>query len=394
MRIAVVAPTEIPARRANTMQVMKMTQALSSLGHHVRLAAPTTRPADANALAASWEELARHYGLQSSFPIDWLPSQPRLRRYDFSLRAITWARHWKAELIFTRLPQAAAYASFLGMKTIFEIHDLPQGTLGPLLFRGFLKGKGALRLVVITQALATDLNRRFAAPRSTPFTVIAPDGVDLERYEGMPTTDQARAELGQKPHLALPQQIGPQNFVAGYTGHLYPGRGSQHLLDLAARLPDIIFLIVGGEPHDVKRLREQARNRKLDNVILTGFVPNAELPRLQAACDVLLMPYQRRVAASSGGDISRYLSPMKLFEYLACERAIVSSDLPVLREALNPNNAILLPPDDLDAWADALRKLQADPEYGAAFAQQARLDASGYTWNSRVARILQGLESR
>ncbi|MBN1147705.1 MAG: glycosyltransferase family 4 protein [Anaerolineales bacterium] len=394
MKIAVIAPTEIPARRANTLQVMKMTQALASLGHSVRLAAPTTRFTETRTIANNWEELARHYGLQRSFPIDWLPSHPRLRRYDFGLRAILWARRWGAELLYTRLPQAAASASLLGMKTIFEIHDLPQGSLGPWLLRGFLKGRGAQRLVVITQALATDLSRRFAAPGSTPFTVIAPDGVDLERYENLPSTRQARAELEQETHPALSMQLGPQHFVAGYTGHLYPGRGTTQLLELAARLPDIIFLIAGGEPHDVNRLRDQAKNRELENVILTGFVPNAELPRLQAACDVLLMPYQQRVAASSGGDISRYLSPMKLFEYLACERAILSSDLPVLREALNSSNAILLPADDLDAWVDALRNLHTNPDYGAALARQARLDAERYTWKSRAARILEGLEAR
>ena len=90
------------------------------------------------------------------------------------------------------------------------------------------------------------------------------------------------------------------------------------------------FLIVGGEPQDVENLRQRVRVIGLKNVILTGFVPNARLPLYQAACDVLLMPYQRQVAASSGGDIARYLSPMKLFEYMACERPIISSDLPVL----------------------------------------------------------------
>jgi len=41
MKIALIAPSEIPARRANTMQVMKMAQAMTILGHDVRMAAPT-----------------------------------------------------------------------------------------------------------------------------------------------------------------------------------------------------------------------------------------------------------------------------------------------------------------------------------------------------------------
>ncbi len=144
-------------------------------------------------------------------------------------------------------------------------------------------------------------------------------------------------------------------FTAGYTGHLYAGRGGELMIELAARLPEITFLLVGGEPPDVARLQAKVNARQLDNVILTGFIPNADLPLYQAACDVLLMPYQKPVAASSGGDIAPYLSPMKLFEYLACGRAILSSDLPVLREVLNPANAVLLDPETSRAWAAALR---------------------------------------
>ena len=133
--------------------------------------------------------------------------------------------------------------------------------------------------------------------------------------------------------------------------------------------------------------------RRLDNVILTGFIPNADLPLYQAACDVLLMPYQKHVAASSGGDIAAYLSPMKLFEYLACGRAILSSDLPVLREVLNPDNAVLLDPEDVEGWAAALRLLQNDAHLRAMLGEQARRDAALYTWEARAGAILAGLEA-
>ena len=121
-------------------------------------------------------------------------------------------------------------------------------------------------------------------------------------------------------------------------------------------------------------------------------MPNADLPLYQAACDVLLMPYQRRVAASSGGDIALYLSPMKLFEYLACGRPIISSDLPVLQEVLNPQNAILVAPEDQNAWEKALRELKTSPGLGERLGGQARCDAARYTWEIRARRIFAGLE--
>lgn len=386
MKIAVIAPTHIPARRANTLQVMKMTQALASMGHSVRLVAPgIPQPGEEG---CGWEDLARQYGLQRSFPLEWLAASPRLRRYDFSWRAVRRARQWRADLLYTRLPQAASMASILGMPTILEMHDLPQGKVGPWMFRLFLRGHGAKRMVVITRTLAIDLAQRLGAPGSPPFTIIAPDGVDLARYNGLPEPAQARQRLNQSGKLGLASL--PERFTAGYTGHFYPGRGQELLMTLAEQLPEITFLLAGGEPKDVARLQAQAKG--LSNVILTGFIPNVDLPLYQAACDALLMPYQRQVAASSGGDIARYLSPMKLFEYLACGRAILCSDLAVLREILDPENAVLLPPNDVQAWATALRSLQAEPERRKQLAAKARQAAVLYTWEARAARVLDGIE--
>jgi glycosyltransferase involved in cell wall biosynthesis len=403
MKIAIVAPTEIPARRANTLQVMKMAQAFSAEGHPVRLAAPSARrprnptdfPASDGGHSTStnqvWEDLARHYGLKHPFAVEWLYSNPRLRRYDYGWRAVSWARRWQASLLYTRLPQAATISSLLGFPTILEVHDIPCGTAGPWIFRKFLQGKGARRLVIITQALASDLSDRFGREFSPPFVVIAPDGVDLERYQHQPGPEQAREALARASTSGPPVNLHPDRFTVGYTGHLYSGRGGNLLLELAGCLPDISFLIVGGEPEQVNAMQADADSRGLENLLLTGFVPNADLPLYQAACDVLLMPYQEKVEASSGGDISRYLSPMKLFEYLACERAIVSSDLPVLQEVLNHENAVLLPSGSPQAWVKAIRDLELNPELRLRLARHARQDASRYTWEARVGKILTGL---
>lgn len=411
MDIVMIAPSEIPARRANTLQVMKMAQALAIQGHQARLVAPTSQPlsrgpAPDNRLA--WESLAHHYGLEHRFEVAWLYSNPRLKRYDFSWSAVRWAQHANethplgADLIYTRLPQAAALASWKGIPTILEIHDLPQGTVGPWLFRMFLSGKGARRLVVITQALANDLagllhptqpafGKRIKAlagassllQKLEQLMIIAPDGVDLRRYVDLPEPEQARRML-QTTSI----QLAPERFTAGYTGHLYPGRGGSLLLKLAERIPEISFLIVGGEPAEVASFKREAEARGLKNLFLTGFVPNADLPLYQSACDILLMPYQQRVAASSGGDIARYLSPMKLFEYLACRRAIISSDLPALREIINSENAILAPPDQPEAWEQAIHTLKAQPDLRSRLANQARADAVQYTWEGRAQRII------
>jgi glycosyltransferase involved in cell wall biosynthesis len=218
--------------------------------------------------------------------------------------------------------------------------------------------------------------------------VVAPDGVDLERYAGLPAPQVARRELAHSTAGEWGPALRVGHFTAGYTGHLYAGRGVELLLAIAAQLPEMNFLIVGGEPQEVERVRQSVHKDHLENVWVTGFIPNADLPRYQAACDVLMMPYQRQVAASSGGDISRYLSPMKLFEYLACGRPILSSDLPVLREVLHSENAVLLPGEDVGAWVAALCRLEAEPGLSSRLSVRAQQDAQQYTWEARAGKIL------
>lgn len=393
MKISVIAPSEIPALRANTIQVMKMAQAFVELGHSVRLISPRSAQSIHSIKDdPTWDELAYHYGLSHPFEIEWLPAHPDMRRYDFSLRALSAANRTRSDLIFTRLPQAAAIASKLGKPAIFELHDIPQGSLGPWLLRMFMRGSGKRRLVVITRALLRDLETTFRLRFEQPFTLIAPDGVDTIRYDHLPAPREARQALKEKYQGDFLSHLDPETLTIGYSGHLYPGRGIQLLLDLAENLPQFTFLIAGGEPEQVSKHRQKALAKNLKNIILTGFIPNADLPLFQAACDFLLIPYEKQVSASSGGDISRYLSPMKLFEYLACERPIISSDLPVLREVLNQENCILVSEPATNAWVQAITTLLENPCLASSLASRARKDAEMHTWVERARAILDGVK--
>jgi glycosyltransferase involved in cell wall biosynthesis len=287
---------------------------------------------------------------------------------------------WKADLFYIWPLQGAALASRLGLSTALEIHDLPGGRFGPWLFRIFLKGSGACRLLPITDALRNWLTRKYKTFLDAPFTIVSPLAVDLGQYADLPSAEEARRELGLE-----------EAFTAGYTGHLYPGRGIDLLVELARRNPTMRFLWAGGEPVATELWSKRLANAGLNNVRLMGFIPNSQLPLIQAACDVLMMPHERRVSASGGGDIARFTSPMKMFEYLASGRAILASDLPVLREVLNKDNAVLIAPEDIDAWNGALRVLKINEDRRRTLGNQARTDAAQYTWVERARRSLEGL---
>jgi glycosyltransferase involved in cell wall biosynthesis len=354
---------------------MKVCQSFLDLGHEVRLWLPGRTP------KISWDSILEHYGIRDPIDIRWMRAIPSLRRYDFCARAVIAARRWRSDLLYIWPLQAAAIASNLGFPTALEMHDRPQGRFGPMLFGRFLRGAGARRLLPITEALREYLEKAYDTALGRPFVRVSPMGVDLERYLELPNPADARQALGL-----------PQVFTIGYTGHLYPGRGIELLVELARRHPASGFLWAGGEPRAVERWRQRLAETGVENIHILGFVPHEQIPLLQAACDILLMPYERRISVSSGGNTARFASPMKVFEYLASGRAIVASDLPVLREVLNESNAVFAPPENIDAWDEALSHLKVDDNRRGALATHARKDAVNYTWTERARRALEGLE--
>lgn len=354
--------------------MMKVCQALIEIGHEVNLWLPDFGG------SSDWNELRRQYGLREEFTIRRLRVLPGLGRYDFCLRAVLQARRWSADLLYLWPIQAAAMAGWFRMPSVLEVHDRPRGRMGPRLLSGYLRSKTPRRILPISQALQHRVASETAVSLEPSLSVVSPDGIDLERYEELPSPRQARSQLSL-----------PETDTAVYTGHLYEGRGLELILDLAGRNPTMSFVVAGGEPDAVEHWRERARTSDLLNVHFLGFIPNADLPLVQAAGDILLMPYALTIAVSGGGDTSAYASPMKMFEYLAAGRVILSSDLPVLREVLNEENAILLPAEDPAAWQSALDEVRADPARAAALAARARQDSKEYTWVERARRAIEGL---
>jgi glycosyltransferase involved in cell wall biosynthesis len=356
------------------MQVMKACQALSQLGHEVQLFLPRQKHPPKNT------DLTSFYGLKTQFPIEWLSSRSSLHRYDFAFQAVRKALRLRSDICYVWFLQAGIFSLLAHLPVILELHGPPEGRFGSSLFRLFQRIPGIKRFLPITRALASQLQNRFNFELSDPRTIqISPNGVDVECYTNLPEPTAARQFLNM-----------PSTLTVGYTGHLYPGRGISLLIELARCFPSINFLWVGGRKQDVYYWRERLVAENIGNINLTGFVENSQLPMFQAAADILLMPYESVITGSSGGNSSTYASPMKMFEYMASKRAIISSDLPVIREVLNPTNAMLCPAEDIDAWSEALGSLIYDEDKRHALAGQAWLDIQHYTWLERARKALEG----
>jgi glycosyltransferase involved in cell wall biosynthesis len=376
MKIACISPSQVPSITANSIQAMKACSAVAGLGHDVRLWVP-------GRWLPEWSQLALAYGVRHPFQLQGMPSLRLFRRYDFSLMAVHQAHLWQADLIYTWLPQAATLALARKTPVILEMHDRPSGRFGPGLFRRFHSNPGLKRLLVITQALKAVLEREFQLNFQEGEVVIAPNGIELEQFARLPSAGEARKMAGLQ-----------ENFTVMFSGHLYAGRGADLMAELAVRFPKVQFVWVGGRPSDVALWQSQLCERGIRNVTLTGFIPNQDVPALLAAGDVFLMPYGKEIAGSSGGNSAEICSPMKMFDYMAVGRAIISSDLPVIHEVLNERNACFCTAEDVKAWQACLQKLIDSPDLRMKLGEQARRDARQYSWSEREKRALQGFPNK
>jgi glycosyltransferase involved in cell wall biosynthesis len=370
MKIAYISTAEVPSTRANSLQVMKVCQALVQLGEDVRLYLPGEGVED-------WAVLTDTYGLVERFSIERFPARAIFNKLDFAYKTVARALQEKNDLVYTRMPWAALIARARGLKSVLEMHDLPTGRFGPLVYCLYLRQRNPGLTVYITAALKELVDKSSGVQARPAEYAIAPDGVDLARYDQLPGARKARAELGL-----------PEHFTAVYSGGFYPGRGLEVLEPLAQAFPQVQFLWVGGSAEQVAHWQSRLDTNAVKNVTLTGFIANHRLPLYQAAADVLLMPYSRSFGGSGGGNIARVSSPLKLFEYLASGRAILASDLPVLREVLNEKTACLYAPED---FADLCRKfaqLVSDHGWRKRLGEAARLSAQAYDWKTRMAGIL------
>lgn len=355
---------------------MKVCQALQQQGQQVQLWSPQYQ-------TASWDELAEHYGLKTRFGIEWLKFHEPFKQYDFSWKAFRAANRWKADVIYTWTLQAAVLSTIQGKPTVMEFHDYPMGLLGPFLFRIFARSKSRKVILTTTRNLADGLRSKYAIELSESILQIAPNGTELDRYQSLPDSKGARAALGIN-----------EKFTILYSGHFYPGRGMDLMLALVQALPQFQFLWVGGHAKDLEPWKEKLRQKGINNTIITGFIPNARLPLYQAAGDILLMPYQREISGSSGGNIVNVINPMKMFDYMAAKRPILASDIPIFHEILNENNCVFCPPDDIQAWVQVILDLNKNPAKRKLLADNAYHDAFRYTWSNRAKTTLEKIQAQ
>jgi len=360
-----IANTAIPSRTAYSLHVMRMCNALAERGLDVTLLVPNRK----EDVGADLRDDFAFYGLNPRFRIvklrQWL-GWGNLRALITGLRAVL----LRPDFVYGRHLLPCYVAALAGCKVTFEIHEPLTRSFGTrMLSKLLIRRPGFRGWVAISKSLK--MHTEQLLPESDKPVMVAPDAAD--------------------PIDKKPPRVFPEGFAmhVGYVGNLYPGKGAGFIGRLAPRCPWALFHVVGGYPADVRRLSEE--NAGVPNLIFHGFHRQEELGAFFAAFDAVVAPYQKGVVGFDGRrSLSEWMSPLKLFEYMAAAKPIVCSDLPVLREILeHGETAWLCQPENLAEWERALDRLRLDRDLRLQLGRNAfQAWKASHTWSVRAGNVM------
>lgn len=205
--------------------------------------------------------------------------------------------------------------------------------------------RAADAVVLVSEGFRDDLIRRGVSPHKV--TAIR-NGVDLDRFSPDRHSDPAdRRWLGAANGELLALYLGAHGISHGLSS----------LIDAAALLGgEAVHLALVGEGADKANVRTRMDQLGVSNVTMRDAVPRERVPAVIAAADVCL------VALRDVPLFSTFI-PSKMFEYLGAGKAVIGSVRGEAACILGEAGAMVVPPEDPTALAEALRELTGDPTH-------------------------------
>lgn len=204
--------------------------------------------------------------------------------------------------------------------------------------------------------LSDDLRDNVAAKlpaRQAGRVHVIPNFVDTEVIRPGHRMTDYRTELG----------IGAEPVVL-YAGNVGYSQSLDLVLHAARRLPQVTFLVNGD---GVARARLEKDAAGLDNIRFAGYIPAERLSELLATGDVHVVPLK--------AGLGRVSVPSKTYSIMAAGRPVVAAIDPgtaVPRILAESGGGIAVPPDDEEAFTEAIRGVLADPFEALAMGEHGR----------------------
>jgi glycosyltransferase involved in cell wall biosynthesis len=199
--------------------------------------------------------------------------------------------------------------------------------------------------------------------------VLVPNGADINHFAraGAPGTRPAAAVA------ALPRP------VVGFHGWIQYWIDFDLIAHSARKHPEWSFALIG----PVEPLARVDKVRGLTNVHFLGKQPYERMPEFLAGFDVCINPFVL-------GELADAVSPIKLYEYLASGKPVVSVDMPAAREFSDLITLVRTPEQFVRALEDVL--FRAQNGIIAAGAAARRQAAGGFSWDARFQQVEEQLE--
>lgn len=218
----------------------------------------------------------------------------------------------------------------------------------------------SLKVFATAKQLESSLSKRVTREK----ILRLPNGVLLERFDD----PEIPAEIMQ----ARRKYKG----VVGYVGVLFHWIDMALLEVVAEATPDLFFMFVGPYRDELV-----GGLKRLSNVALAGPVEHKAIPGYIAGFDVCLNPFKIN-------KISLSTNPIKLYEYLALGKPVVSTPIKELGEF----DGLIYSEKDAAGFIARIRSLVGKSESKETI-EKRKLFAAGNSWDQRAATILQVLRS-
>ena len=357
-KVIYIAEFSLPNMSAYAVHVLKMCDSFSN-NSNVELIIPFCSN------SYNFSRIKNDYILKNNFKIKSIfNSKVKLNifyRILFSLKTFHYLNKIKYNMVISRGIIPSLILSLFNIKNILELHSEITG-LTKYLFKliNLKKIDKNLKFILLNLKLIKILNI------NSKKTCILEDAVEIKDF---------RNNNSKKNLLAC-----------AYSGSFAKGKGIETIYAIARKAPKIKFHVFG----NIKTLNKNLFNKKIPkNVNFKGFFSYKMISQILPKYKILLMPYQKKVGVLIKEiDVSKYFSPLKLFEYMASGRIIIASDLKVYKNILkNNHNSIILNPKSINKWVEIINKVFRSEKYNY-LGNNAKNDVKKYSWNNRTKKII------
>jgi glycosyltransferase involved in cell wall biosynthesis len=242
----------------------------------------------------------------------------------------------------------------------------------------FVGDRGRFRAGSVPARLLSWLDRRALRAADVVVADTQANADFLAELTGLPEQHFAVCYVGAEEDVFAPGWAPEEPATAVFVGKLIPLHGLETILGAARFAPELLFRVIGSGQ------LEPLLDSRPPNVEWVRWVDYGLLPRelYRAGCALGIFGTSEK---------ARRVIPNKAFQALACGVPLVTADTPAARELLvDGESAMLVPPGDPEALADALRRLTPDlaqrlAEGGhAVYREQASEEVLGARWRALI----------